>query len=118
MFYIDLNPKRAGMVKHPKEYRWTSFHYYAFGEDDPLITPAPSYLNPGNTSRLRRKNYLVMIPRILKNDWKEKHPYSSTPFIGNPDWVSARMEQLKAFQRLKRKSWLARFRERFFYNTA
>ncbi|MFO1464314.1 MAG: hypothetical protein U1F66_11105 [bacterium] len=118
MFYIDLNPKRAGMVKHPKEYRWTSFHYYASGADDPLITPAPSYLKLGDTTRLRRKNYLLMIRKILKNDWKEKRPYSSVSFIGNPDWVLARMEQLRTFQRLKRKSWLTRFREKFLQDSA
>ncbi|KAB2836873.1 MAG: transposase [Candidatus Brocadia sp.] len=117
MFYIDLNPKRAGMVKHPKEYAWSSFHYYAYGKDDPIITPAPSYLNLGNTEGLRRANYLKMIRQILQNDWKEKRPYSSTPFIGNPDWVTGRMEQLKLFMRLRRQSWLTRFKEKF-ANTA
>jgi putative transposase len=113
MFYIDLNPKRAKIVEHPKDYRWSSFHYYAFGKDDPLITPAPSYLNLGDSPRLRRKNYLLMITTILENDWKEKLPYSSVAFIGNPDWVQARLEQLKTFQSLRRKSWKARFLERF-----
>lgn len=113
MFYIDLNPKRAHMVRHPKEYPWSSFHYYAYGKEDPLITPAPSYLNLGNTGGLRRKNYLKMIHHILENDWKEKRPYSSVPFIGNPDWVAGRMEQLKIFQSLQRKSWMTRFKEKF-----
>jgi putative transposase len=113
MFYIDLNPKRAKMVEHPKDYQWSSFHYYAYGKEDPLITPAPSYLNLGNTKRLRQKNYLKMIEQILQNDWKEKKPYSSVPFIGNPRWVEARIEQLRIFQSLQRKSWRARFLERF-----
>jgi putative transposase len=113
MFYIDLNPKRAKMVEHPKDYRWSSFHYYSYGKEDPLITPAPSYLNLGDSPRLRRKNYLLMITKILGNDWKEKRPYSSVAFIGNPDWVQARMDQLKTFQSLQRKSWRTRFLERF-----
>jgi len=113
MFYIDLNPKRAGLVKHPKEYKWTSFHFYAYGKDDPLLTPAPSYLNLGDSASLRRKNYLLMVQEILKNDWKEKRPYSSVAFIGNPDWVQGRLEQLKIFQRLQRQSWKTRFIERF-----
>lgn len=113
MFYIDLNPKRAKMVDHPKEYKWSSFHYYAYGKEDPLITAAPSYLNLGNTAGLRRKNYLLMVEQILQNDWKEKKPYSSVPFIGNPTWVNARLELLKTFQSLQRKSWRARFLERF-----
>ncbi len=113
MFYIDLNPKRAKMVRHPQEYGWSSFHYYAHGKEDPLITPAPSFLNLGDTDRLRRRNYRKMIQHILQNDWKAKRPYSSTPYIGNPDWVVGRMQQLKIFMRLQRKSWLTRFRERF-----
>ncbi|MDL1870907.1 hypothetical protein FBR05_01725 [Deltaproteobacteria bacterium PRO3] len=113
MFYIDLNPKRAHMVKHPKEYPWSSFHYYAYGNDDPPIMPAPAYLKLGDTDALRRKNYLKMIHHILQNDWKEKRPYSSTPFIGNPDWITARMEQLKICTSLQRKSWLSRFKLKF-----
>lgn len=113
MFYIDLNPKRANMVQHPKEYRWTSFHYYAYGKKDPLITPAPAYLNLGDSPGLRRKNYLSMIQQILKNDWKKKQPYSSACFIGDPDWVTGRIEQMKTFQSLQRKSWKTRFLEKF-----
>lgn len=113
MFYIDLNPKRAGMVKHPKEYLWTSYHYYACGKDDPLITPAPSYLKLGDSQRLRRANYRLMVRKILQNDWKEKRPYSSVPFIGDPDWVEGRSEQLRTFMALQRKSWKTRFWEKF-----
>ena len=101
------------MVEHPKDYRWTSFRYYAYGKEDPLITPAPSYVNLGDSPRLRRKNYLLMVEKILQNDWKEKRPYSSVPFIGNPTWVEGRIEQLKTFQSLQRKSWKTRFLERF-----
>ncbi len=54
-----------------------------------------------------------MIHHILEKDWKEKRPYSSVPFIGNPDWVSGRMEQLKIFQSLQRKGWMTRFKEKF-----
>lgn len=31
---------RFNMVKHPKEYRWTSFHFYAYGKQDPLSSQA------------------------------------------------------------------------------
>jgi len=54
-----------------------------------------------------------MVRKILKNDWKEKRSYSSVPFIGNPDWVEGRMEQLRTFLRLRRKSWETRFLEKF-----
>jgi len=32
MRYIELNPVRAGMVEHPGDYRWASYHYSAYGK--------------------------------------------------------------------------------------
>ena len=95
MHYIDLNPKRAGMVDHPEQYKWTSYRYYAYGEADPLLTPAPSYLGLGMTDKDRQSCYQKMVDEILKNDWKEKKSYSSAPFIGNPDWVIQKNRRLK-----------------------
>jgi putative transposase len=36
--YIELNPVRAEMVRHPRDYRWSSYHYHAEGKSDPLLT--------------------------------------------------------------------------------
>ncbi|MCZ6469887.1 MAG: transposase [Gammaproteobacteria bacterium] len=36
--YIELNPVRAEMVKHPRDYDWCSYGYNAMGYEDPLIT--------------------------------------------------------------------------------
>ena len=41
--YIELNPVRAGIVFSPQHYKFSSYHYYAFGENDALITPNPLY---------------------------------------------------------------------------
>ena len=35
MRYIDLNPVRAGMVAHPRDYAWSSHRKYAYGEGGP-----------------------------------------------------------------------------------
>ena len=32
MRYIELNPVRAGMVGHPRDYPWSSHRRYAYGE--------------------------------------------------------------------------------------
>jgi putative transposase len=47
MRYGDLNPVRAGLVRSPKHWRWSSFRYYAYGQSDDLITAAPEYLALG-----------------------------------------------------------------------
>ena len=37
--YIELNPVRAGMVKDPGDYRWSSYRAHAFGVNVGLWTP-------------------------------------------------------------------------------
>ena len=94
MMYIDMNPKRAAMVRHPKEYLWSSFAHYAYGREDPLITEPDCYLSLGDTPDSRQQEYLNMVEHILKHDWKKKTDYSATAFIGNPDWVKGRYLRL------------------------
>lgn len=108
MIYVDLNPKRAKMVHHPKLYRWSSFRHYAYGEVDPLITEAPTYMSLGTTAHQRQEIYQNMVEEILKNDWKEKRPYSSQPFIGNPEWVARKFDNLKRLKNQRLQSWKRR----------
>jgi putative transposase len=100
MSYIDLNPIRARMVKHPNQYPWSSYAYYALGEDDPLITPAPSYLMLGLNPKGRQQQYREMVEKILEADWASKRPYSSIAFIGNPDWIAIRTAHQRKAQRV------------------
>ncbi len=113
MLYIDLNPKRAYKVKHPRHNEYSSFGYYAYGTADPLITPAPSYLTLSSTPQRRQAAYLAMIQEILKNDWKEKKPYSSTCFIGNPNWVNWKTRELKEIRKDQYADWKERHALRF-----
>jgi putative transposase len=45
--YIELNPVRANMVSHPRDYRWSSYAANAEGRPDALLTPHPEYLGLG-----------------------------------------------------------------------
>jgi putative transposase len=45
--YIELNPVRAGMVAHARDYRWSSHRANAEGEDDPMIEPHQAYSGAG-----------------------------------------------------------------------
>ena len=58
--YIELNPVRAGMVKHPRDYRWTSYHANADGRRDGLITPHDQYLRLGRGEDARREAYRAL----------------------------------------------------------
>lgn len=37
--YIELNPVHAGICRDPKNFPWSSYHYYAHGREDELIQP-------------------------------------------------------------------------------
>lgn len=93
MSYIDLNQVRAGKVAHPKDNEWSSYGYYAYGKEDPLITPAPSYLALGDTPQQRQEAYREMVEDVSNND--EDMNISHTYFIGNPDWVIMKYQELK-----------------------
>lgn len=45
--YIELNPVRANMVPHPREYPWSSYRANGEGVADPLLTPHDEYLRLG-----------------------------------------------------------------------
>jgi putative transposase len=55
--YIELNPVRAGMVEHPRDYPWSSFGANALGRPDPLVTPHALYRAQGATQAERCAAY-------------------------------------------------------------
>ena len=57
MRYIELNPVRAGMVNHPRDYPWSSYRANADGAYNPCITPHAIYQALGNTEADQRSAY-------------------------------------------------------------
>jgi putative transposase len=57
MRYIELNPVRAKLVKHPRDYAWSSYHANALGEDDPLVTSQAYYRRLGKDAKARQAAY-------------------------------------------------------------
>ncbi len=55
--YIELNPVRANMIQHPRDYRWSSYRVNAEGAADPLLTPHTEYLRLGRNEPERRNAY-------------------------------------------------------------
>jgi len=55
--YIELNPVRAAMVRHPREYPWSSYRSNGAGVADPLLTPHDEYLRLGRSDEERRHRY-------------------------------------------------------------
>ena len=58
--YIEMNPVKAGMVKKPEDYAWSSFRHHGLGETDPLITESEQYYRLGISKQQRCKDYQAL----------------------------------------------------------
>jgi putative transposase len=61
MVYIDLNPVRAGLVAHARDYLWSSYGHYTGLRSDKLITPHPLVWELGNTPFAREAAYAELV---------------------------------------------------------
>jgi putative transposase len=92
MRYGDLNPVRAGLVSSAGSWQWSSYRHYAFGETNDLITDAPEYLALGTTGPQRRRAYLHLFARPLRDAFMtRRRDLVDAPFIGDGLWVSGRI---------------------------
>ncbi len=55
--YIELNPVRAGMVKHPRDYPWSSYRFNAEGRANDILTPYDQYARQAVNDQDRKKAY-------------------------------------------------------------
>lgn len=93
MRYGDLNPVRAGLVRSPKDWRWSTYRHYAFGEPNPLVDPAAEYLALGRNAVARRKAYQSFFAAPLVSGLRERRPdLVMLPFVGDVAWVANRIE--------------------------
>ena len=65
--YVERNPVRAGLVKAPEDYPWSSYNAYAFGQKDSIITLDPLYDSLGNTAEEKMAAYRRMMEVTMVN---------------------------------------------------
>ena len=63
--YIELNPVRAKMVPHPRDYAWSSYRTNAGHLASPLITPHAQYLELGKLDKDRVIAYRALFRSAL-----------------------------------------------------
>ena len=66
--YIELNPVRAEIVRHPRDYRWSSYPYHADGKSNPLLTPHALYQRLGSTATARQQAYRALFRHHLSGE--------------------------------------------------
>lgn len=59
--YIELNPVRAGMVRHPADYRWSSYRVNGQGTPCCLIVPHEEYQRLGRNTADRCEAYRALL---------------------------------------------------------
>ncbi len=67
--YIELNPVRANIVKHPVDYRWSSYRSHATNYKDELIQEHDLYLSIDPNEQLRQYFYR----ELFKNQLDDKN---------------------------------------------
>lgn len=68
MNYIELNPVRAGIVRDPGDYRWSSYQAHAFGKRMALWTPHAIYDSLGDDDKTRQSRYRSSIKDTIDID--------------------------------------------------
>jgi putative transposase len=58
--YIELNPVRAGLVRRPRDYKWSSHRAHALGAADALVAEHPLYRALGRTAAERQAAYRAL----------------------------------------------------------
>jgi putative transposase len=63
--YVELNPVRAGVVRHPLEYAWSSYRTNTAGEPSLVVTPHENFIALGDNDSSRRCAYESMFQTNL-----------------------------------------------------
>jgi putative transposase len=58
--YIELNPVRARLAKHPRDYPWSSYRAHATGTADELVAPHRLFKRLGRSAAERQKEYRAL----------------------------------------------------------
>ena len=72
--YIERNPVRAEIADSPGGYYWSSYHFYAKGKLDDIMTPDPLFVALASADQERRAKYIeyVATPRPYEDLLDEK----------------------------------------------
>jgi putative transposase len=84
--YIELNPVRAGMVKAPGDYRWSSYCFYAFGKEDHLIDEQPVYRDLWADETERGIRYQEFVQGMVKSKDAMKGEMDQRRIYGSEDF--------------------------------
>lgn len=86
--YVELNPVRAGIVKHPGHYKWSSYRTYAYGDKNELVDKHPIYKNLSPNTKKRRVKYRDFVSSMLKERKGQKGEMDGRRIYGSSHFVT------------------------------
>lgn len=85
--YVELNAVRAGTVKNPKDYMWSSYNVYAYGKKDSVVDEHPIYKELSINETERRKRYREFAKGMIKKTNSMKGGMDRRMICGNKDFT-------------------------------
>jgi putative transposase len=85
--YVELNPVRARIVADPKDYRWSSYLVYAYGQKDSVTDVHEIYRALSREEGSRKKMYrkfvkgMIGTKKALKGEMEKRQVYGNEDFI-------------------------------------
>jgi len=89
--YIELNPVKAGMVKRPEEYRWSSATAHLQGEDDILVKAGPLLAIAGNWQELLASDLAEQEYERLRRHERSGRPLGNDTFLAKLEKMTTRV---------------------------
>lgn len=89
--YIELNPVKAGMVKRPEEYRWSSAKAHLQGEDDILVKAGPLLAIVGNWQELLANDLAEQEYERLRRHERSGRPLGDDAFLAKLEKMTTRV---------------------------
>lgn len=91
LIYIFLNPVRAGIVKHPKDYKYSNYNMYSSGILQDGYKFHPDYLALGSTLEICARVFtemveeqlmeiLISFSKNIKNTWDKRDAFKTNIF--------------------------------------
>ena len=86
--YIHLNPVRAGLVKRPIDYQWSSYRFYQkVGKDSPVDDDLLLAQFSNNKAAARKAYSLFVEERIAQGHRKDFYELKDQCFLGSEQFV-------------------------------
>ena len=84
--YVELNPVRAGMVKAPQDYPWSSYKANAYGKKDDLIDEHVVY-DKLSTDETVRKEYRSFVQQMQQKQESMRGEMERRTIYGDSDFI-------------------------------